>query len=329
MGLRPGRLERVHPREAWPTEDRDFTHWLAKAENLALLGETIGLDLELVGIEQRVGAFRADIVCKNARTGTLVVIENQLEKTDHGHLGQLLTYAANHDAVTIVWIADRFVGEHSATLDWLNKRTDNGADFFGLEVELWRIGDSVAATFHVASQPNDSITGPVSPRLSNMEASSIDASSARSSLSPWQRLCIEYWGDFAEVALSCHGPVGAHEPTIDAWYNVAIGSSTCYLYAGIEYRKVNVRLEVCFEQRNEYFQRLLAQKSEIEAELASSLLWLPLPDSKRSRIVLAQPDFDVKNRAEWPAQHQWLLEKLTAFHDAFLPRAEELKCQLR
>ena len=151
-----GRLTRVDLRDEWTSEDRDFTPWLAREENLAVLAETLGTDLELEAEEKTVGPFRADILCKDTNSNAWVLIENQLERTDHGHLGQLLTYASGLEAVTIIWIASRFTEEHRSTLDWLNRITDKGFHFFGLEIELWRIGDSAAAPkFNIVSKPND------------------------------------------------------------------------------------------------------------------------------------------------------------------------------
>lgn len=151
-----GRLEKAELRQAWNNEAGDFTPWLAEPDNLVLLGEAVGLELELEAQEKNVGPFRADILCKDTLTGNWVLIENQLERTDHLHLGQLLTYAAGLKAVTIVWIAERFTDEHRVALDWLNEITNETINFFGLEIELWRIGDSpMAPKFNVVSQPND------------------------------------------------------------------------------------------------------------------------------------------------------------------------------
>ncbi len=149
------KLERVDLRTAWKSEPADFTPWLAKEENLALLGETLGMTLVLEEQEKDVGPFRADILCKEPQTDQWVLIENQLERTDHTHLGQIITYAAGLNAVTVVWIAASFTEEHRAALDWLNEITGEGADFFGVQVELYRIGDSPAAPhFTFASKPN-------------------------------------------------------------------------------------------------------------------------------------------------------------------------------
>ena len=116
-----GRLERVDDlRKTWATEDQDFTPWLARSENLAVLAETLRLELETEAQEKKVGLFRADILCKEVGSDAWVLIENQLERTDHTHLGQLMTYAAGLDAVTVIWIAASFTDEHRAALDWLN-----------------------------------------------------------------------------------------------------------------------------------------------------------------------------------------------------------------
>ncbi len=152
-----GRIERVELRSIWTSEDKHFTPWLAQPENLKILEETLGIELELEAQEKYVGPFRADILCKNTvEKDSWVIIENQIERTDHKHLGQLLTYAAGLKASTIVWISAEFSEEHRATLDWLNQMADKSARFFGLEIELWKIGDLPAAPrFNIVCQPND------------------------------------------------------------------------------------------------------------------------------------------------------------------------------
>ena len=150
-----GRLERVDLRKEWITEAQDFTPWLAQPENLAVLSQTLNMDLETAGQEESVGPFRADILCRNTLDDSWALIENQLERTDHTHLGQLLTYAAGLQTVTVIWVAATFTDEHRAALDWLNDITDERFRFFGLEIELWRIGDSPAAPkFNIVSHPN-------------------------------------------------------------------------------------------------------------------------------------------------------------------------------
>ena len=137
--MKLGRLEKLDLRTHWKREATDFTPWLAQEENIQLLSETIGIELEVQSQEERVGPFSADILCKDTINDQYVLIENQLERTDHGHLGQLMTYAAGLDAVTIIWIAQKFTEEPRAALVWLNRITDDTFTFFGIEIELYKI----------------------------------------------------------------------------------------------------------------------------------------------------------------------------------------------
>ena len=147
------KIERVDLREAWPNEARDFTPWLA--ENIAELGEALGMDLELQQTEASVGGYSLDVLATDEDQNRPVIIENQLEPTNHDHLGKLLTYAAGYDANVIVWLAREFRDEHRQALDWLNQRTSEDTHFFGVEVELWQIGDSLPAPhFKVVATPN-------------------------------------------------------------------------------------------------------------------------------------------------------------------------------
>ena len=136
MNVSLGSLVCVDPREAWPHEGGDFTPWLASPEGLKLLGETLGISLEREAEEHAVGPFKADILARRTDTPDehWVVIENQLEKTDHSHLGQVLTYAAGVRAATIIWVATQFVDQHRAAIDWLNEITAEGVSI-GSETE--------------------------------------------------------------------------------------------------------------------------------------------------------------------------------------------------
>ncbi len=151
---RLARLDRVSVEDVWSSEPRQFTPWLASEENLRLLGETIDMDLQVESQEHPVGPFSADIVCREVATNAPVLIENQLGRTDHTHLGQILTYAASLKAETIIWIANPFTEEHRAALEWLNEVTNGEISFFGIEIELWRIeGSPIAPRFNVVAKP--------------------------------------------------------------------------------------------------------------------------------------------------------------------------------
>ena len=150
-------LARIRPvslREAWTYEDLNFTPWLA--ENLDELGDALGVSLELQGQEVSVGAKKLDIFATDRDDGRPVIIENQLEPTDDNHLGRLLIYAAGKDAKLVVWVAREILDEHRQVLDWLNQRTDENTQFYGVVVELWKIDDSRPAPhFKVVATPND------------------------------------------------------------------------------------------------------------------------------------------------------------------------------
>jgi hypothetical protein len=150
------RLESVPLRLYWQREDTDFTPWLAEEENLAYLGEMVGMKLELEDTEANVGPYRADILCRDMATDAYVLIENQLEQTDHTHLGQLMTYSAGLRPATIIWIAQKFTDQHRAAIDWLNGISFEDYRFFGIEIELYRIGQSdMAPRFNLVAKPND------------------------------------------------------------------------------------------------------------------------------------------------------------------------------
>jgi hypothetical protein len=213
-----GRLERVELRDIWVSEATSFTLWLARAENLSVLGEALNIDLELEAQERAVGPFRADLLCKDISNDRWVLIENQLERTDHTHLSQLLTYASGLDAVTIVWIAARFTEEHRSTLDWLNKITDESFRFFGLEVELWKIGSSPAAPkFNIVSKPNE-----WSQSVARVARAIDDADLSEGSV-----MLREYWTVLNPVLDAAGGPVaGNKKPQPKSWMDPIRASTT-------------------------------------------------------------------------------------------------------
>lgn len=311
-----GRLASVDLRTIWNNESDDFTPWLAREENLALLADTIGLDLELDEREKSVGPFRADIVCKDTVTDTWVLVENQLERTDHNHLGQLLTYAAGLNAVTVVWIADRFTDEHRATLDWLNEITGDTINFFGLEVELWRIGESaVAPKFNVVSKPNDWIKTIAASRQSQT-----------GSISSTKQLQLEYWTALKNHLDESDSLVRPRKPQPQHWADFAVGRSYFWLsaYASVQQKRIGVQLGMAGPEAKAHFHLLRQDKEIIESELESSLDWRELPNRKQSYVTLDNSDFDPSDRSQWLQQHTWLHKQLEAFYKCFAPKIKVL-----
>ena len=307
------RLIKVPLREFWDKEDRDFTPWLADEENIGLLGETIGVELEVEAQEKNVGPFRADILCKDTATDDWVLIENQLERTDHTHLGQLLTYAAGLEAVTVVWIAEGFTDEHRAALDWLNEITDEKFSFFGLEIELWRIGDSpMAPKFNVVSHPND-WTKTVS-RISRNELTSV------------QQLYLEYWTTLRDLLEERNGVIRPVKPLPRYWMSFAVGRSNFWLSASasVKGQWVCVSLTLTGKDGKDHFYLLERDKADIEEEVGAKLEWDEKDGWERSEIDLSLYEIDLEDRQDWNRQHQWLCEQLETFHNVFSPRVKAL-----
>lgn len=313
-----GRLERVDLRSVWLNESGGFTPWLAQEENIELLAETVGIDLEFEAQEKGVGPFRADILCKNTADGSWVLIENQLERTDHTHLGQLLTYAAGLQAVTIVWIAQRFTEEHRATLDWLNEITDEQFTFFGLEVELWRIGGSaVAPKFNVVCKPNDW----------SKTVSETAKAAATGEVSELKQIQLEFWTEFWKRLERTGSRLRGTKPRAQQWLNFALGRSNFGLSATLNSQKGWIAANAsCYgDHAKTHFAQLEAQKEAIEAEFGGPLSWERLPNRKESRIRIILDNADPTNEADWPRQHEWLQARLEKLFAVLAPRVRLLK----
>jgi hypothetical protein len=317
-----GRLEKVDLRTAWLSESGDFTPWLAREENLSLLGEAIGIELELEAQEKEVGPFRADILCKDTATDDWVLIENQLERTDHTHLGQLLTYAAGLNAVTIVWISKRFTEEHRATLDWLNERTDDNIKLFGLEIELWRIGDSpIAPKFNIICQPND-----WSRTVQQAAAGTLESS-------PHKQLQSRFWTDFREYMETNSSFVRCQKPRPQHWMNHHMGRSGIHLASivslwnselGNKGPEIRVQVYLDGPSSKREFAVLQNQRENIERALGFPVIWHN-PADKASCRIYVRKDADFQNESLWLEQFEWLRKHLEIMHQVFKPIVMSLR----
>lgn len=312
-----GRLQKVLLRDIWATEAQDFTPWLAGEENLLLLSETLGLELELEAVEQNVGPFRADILCKDTGSDTWVLIENQLERTDHTHLGQLITYAAGLDAVTIVWIAARIADEHRAAIDWLNETTRDDVRFFALEVELWCIGDSPAAPkFNVVSKPNDWSRSTATARKAIAETA----------MTPTREMQQDYWEAVQSALALRKNGISRIKALPQSWLTHGIGRSSVALGMSMNTRENLVRVEIYLsgDRAKGYFWALHDQKAEIEDAIGQALNWQSLEHRNDSRIALHLEQTDPSRREDWPRKHAWLLDTLETFNRTFRPRIAKI-----
>ena len=308
------RLERVPLRDIWEKEDQDFTPWLATEKNLSVLAATLNMELELKAQEKNVGPFRADILCRNVPAGDWVLIENQLERTDHNHLGQLLTYAAGLHAVTICWIADNFTEEHRAAFDWLNEITDDRFQFFGLEIELWRIGNSPPAPkFNVVSKPNDW----------SREVTETTRTGGKN-ITRTKRLQRDFWSALKERLEEQQSPVRSIKPQPQSWMPFSIGGSELSLVATLHSREnwISVYLSMWGPKAKARFRLLERQREVVEKELGD-LEWRALT-GKEQHIRLRRKNVDPMQQGDWPNQLDWMVSTLESFDKTFRPRLKSL-----
>lgn len=307
------RLEKVSVRTIWPNEAQDFTHWLAKERSLAFLGETLGTEIELSGIEATVGSFSADIVAVDTADNSKILIENQLTKTDHKHLGQILTYAAGLDALTVVWIATEFTAEHQAALEWLNGVTDASIRFFGLEIEVWKIGGSACAPkFNVVVKPN---------RWTKA------FSAAKTDLSNVQQAQLDFWHGFHTYAGEHASRITPTSPQPLSSMRLAIGKTGFKLSAVAsswsEDGGPELRAEFVIDDSARSFQALEAEREQIDHEFGDTLEWYAPEDTKHRRIYVRR-EIDWRNGDEHETCHAWLVEKLDLLHEVFHARVRDL-----
>lgn len=322
--IKLSQLTKVDIRQVWNSESQDFTPWLAEECNIQLLGDTIGMELEVEAQEKDVGMFRADILCKEVGTGDWVLIENQLERTDHCHLGQLMTYAAGLKAVTIVWVASRFTDEHRAALDWLNEITSGDFKFFGLEVEVWRIGESEAAPkFNIVCAPNN-WSQDVSERKREIENG--DLTGAKS-------LQLAFWHSFREYALKHATAIVPTKALPQTWMDLAIGRTgfrialvaSTWDSGASDFCGNELRAEfVCYNDAEKHiFAKLISEKATLEAEFGGDLLWAESPGKKQSKIYVRR-SVNLEDRESWPDYVAWLCSNADRLYKLFSGRVKML-----
>jgi hypothetical protein len=268
-----GKLEEVDIRELWKHEQYDFSEWLSKKENIENLNDILGLTLVDISKETYVGSYRCDLFAKDETTGIKVIIENQLEMSNHDHLGKIITYASGLDAKVVVWIVKEAREEHRSAIEWLNNNTNSNINFFLIEIHAYKIENSDnAPMFQVIEQPNDFIKN-------NKSINSNDTMNKSQS----QRL--EFWNQFNNVLVERGKPFNVRKATTDHWYNVAIGTSNAHIDITLVNKDSVIGVELYITDNKEFFDKLYQRKDEIENDLGFKLDWRRLNNSKASRIV--------------------------------------------
>lgn len=268
-----GKLEEVDIRELWKHEQYDFSEWLSKKENIENLNDILGLTLVDISKETYVGSYRCDLFAKDETTGIKFIIENQLEMSNHDHLGKIITYASGLDAKVVVWIVKEAREEHRSAIEWLNNNTNSNINFFLIEIHAYKIGNSDnAPMFQVIEQPNDFIKN-------NKSINSNDTMNKSQS----QRL--EFWNQFNNVLIERGKTFNVRKATTDHWYNVAIGTSDAHIDITLVNKDSVIGVELYITDNKELFDKLYQRKDEIENDLGLKLDWRRLNNSKASRIV--------------------------------------------
>ena len=287
-------------RSVWPHEANDFTKWLAQEENLALLGDAIDIELELEERESSVGSFNVDIFAKEVGTNRRVIIENQLEDTNHDHLGKLITYASGKGAEVIVWVVKRARDEHRQAIEWLNQHTDSNIGFFLLEIELWQIGDSdKAPRFNIVEKPND-----WTKTMKTIEG-----------LSDTDLLKLEFWTGFID-AMSNNDTFKHHfrarKASPQHWYDLSIGSSAYHVCLTINTQKQCIGADIYIDDDKELFAQFKSHQEEIASMLNSDVDWR---EAKKACRFCISTDINPKKRENWQKAYKWLLEKAIIYKE--------------
>ncbi len=310
-----GKLEKVDPHEIWFGGIKDFIPWLSEQENIIEFGNALGMELEIQEHGQNSGVAPTDILCKDVLTGQPVIIISQLDRTDCTHLGQLISYAALLGAKSIVWIARTFAEEHAATLAWLNQNSRGSVNFFGIEIEAFKIGESAPApNFRILVKPNGWVKQAIKPAVPKERLAGTDL------------LQLEYWHglkDFMEANNSLVKMLGTPPKSL---FNIPHDKGKYYLTVTVDHRdsSLNIWLNLIGEKARNDFDKLyeIAYNDSL-TEVSQNLNWYKIHEKLGCAITLkAYADFTIKN--DWPNQFAWFKENLEKFDRFFRGRIEKL-----
>ena len=289
-------------RSIWPHEALNFTPWVA--ENVDLLADAVGLDITVDETESSVGDFNVDIYASETGTDRKIIIENQLEDTDHDHLGKLITYASGKGADVVIWVVKHAREEHKAAVEWLNNHTDDKIGFFLCEIKLFQIGDSqIAPAFTVVERPND------------WTKEIRKTASANST----QQQRLEYWQAFNDYAFQnaeFNKVFNKRKPTTDHWMDFSIGSSACHIAVSQIQKRNAIDVELYINDDKELFRSLFLHKDEIELVMGVTLDWRELPERKASRIII-EKEVILDDRAAWSQQFDYIMDICMKMKKAF------------
>lgn len=302
-----GRLRRIaDARSVWVSESSDFTPWLA--ENIDVLADALGMSLTVIDTEVGVGDFRLDIHATDGNDRS-VVIENQLERTDHSHLGQCLVYASGLDASAVVWVARKFREEFRSALDWLNERTDSDLGFFGVEVGIVQIGDGPRApVFDVVSRPND---------WQKAVKTAGNAAETRA-IAPKNVVRQALFTDILTEVHRLRPSIAVPTPQRGNWISFSSGPFGYWCLSVIADGRLRVEAYIDTNNRElnkELFDDYVADSTAWESKVGRTLSWERLDDRRASRIATYLP-VDLEDVTDRDATISWAVEAVVTMYDA-------------
>jgi hypothetical protein len=299
-----GTINKVPLREIWKHEALDFTNWLAEESNLTLLSEELGIELLNAQTEVSVGKFAVDILAEDDR-GHKVIIENQLEATNHDHLGKIITYAAGLQAETIIWVVSRARQEHEQAVNWLNESTTESANFFLIQLEAWKIDSSAPAPkFNIIAKPND-------------WAKTIRSTSSSNKVRDLQLKQQEFWNKLRDFGEENSKNVRSWQKALPQhWMNISIGTSQAHLAATVNTKTNEVSMSLYIDNNKELYYKLESKKDDIENAIGAKLRWWELPNRKAS-IISNVRDGDFLDESKEAELIVWLHQQAELFTKVF------------
>jgi hypothetical protein len=309
-------LESQEVREYWEHEAQQFTPWLAgeiQVEDVSALEDALGLDLEIIEQEKSVGRYNVDILAEETDGNRNVIIENQLNPSDHDHLGKSLAYASGVDADIIVWVAPRFYDEHRDAMQWLNENSREGVDLFAIRLEVWKIGDSdPAVRLNPVAEPSEWKE---------------KAQRSESELTGIKKLQEEFWTQFRDRIQERDTPLSARKPNPQHWYNNPIGKTGFELAFILNSSDDELRTELIIRDNAEAFDQLVAEAEQVESEFERELMWHEPEKTRagkeRSRIA-ATKSAEVTDKDQWDEYLEWIIEHGEQFHEVFYDRIQQV-----
>lgn len=246
-----GKMKKIKDlRSVWKNEPKNFSKWLSEEENLNLLGNEIGVDMTLDQLESRVGDFSVDILATEVDTNKKIIIENQLEDTNHDHLGKIITYASGKNAEIIIWIVKRAREEHRKAIEWLNDNIDSKISFFLVEIELWQIDNSpLAPHFNVIERPND-----WAKNVKNLE-----------SLSETKQLQYKFWQAFCDYAFKrddMEREFSQRKTHPQHWYTLGVPGKQYTINTAVNTQKKQISVDIYIPNDKDFFHEILNEKQK-------------------------------------------------------------------